>query len=113
MSGCPDRSVWGDKEKNNEILKSAVQTCRRLSQLLTNMQDGIRTYFEELSKQKDFIGVQKVLIEEMNNSDSKKYAILTTTDSFYRYKEEIKELIDKITEENIFYKDELQQKPPK
>lgn len=31
---------------------------------------------------------------------SVKYAILTTTDSFYRYKEAVKELIAKILEEN-------------
>lgn len=97
----------GDKEKNNDILRNAVQTCRKLSQLLTNMQDGIRNYFEELSKQQNFRGVQEVLIEEMNNSDSKKYAILTTTDSFYRYKEEIKELISRILIENDLFKDRL------
>lgn len=33
-------------------------------------------------------------MKEINNSDSKKYAILTTTDSFYRYKEAVKELIE-------------------
>ena len=36
----------------------------------------------------------EVLVKEINNSDSKKYAILTTTDSFYRYKEAVKELIE-------------------
>ncbi len=99
----------GDKEKNNEILRGAVQTCRKLSQLLTNMQDGVRSYFEELSRQKDFIGIQKTLVEEINNSDSKKYAILTTTDSFYRYKEEIKELISRILIDNELYKQRLEQ----
>ena len=58
------------------------------------MQEGIRGYFEELSKKKTFLGIQEVLVEEINNTDSKKYAILTTTDSFYRYKEEVKELLD-------------------
>ena len=33
-------------------------------------------------------------MKEINNSDSRKYAILTTTDSFYRYKEAVKELIE-------------------
>lgn len=97
----------GDREKNNGILKNGVLTCRKLSQLLTNMQDGIRGYFEALSRQKDFIGIQEVLVEELNNSDSKKYAILTTTDSFYRYKEEIKELISKIMIENDTQKEQL------
>ena len=46
-----------------------------------------------LSKKKTFLGIQEVLVEEINNTDSKKYAILTTTDSFYRYKEAVKELI--------------------
>ena len=54
----------------------------------------MRAYFDELSRMKDFIGIQKVLIKEINNSDSRRYAILTTTDSFYRYKEAVKELID-------------------
>ena len=82
------------KEKDNEILKSALQTSKTLLQMLSNMQEGIRGYFEELSKQKTFIGIQEVLVNEINNSDSQEYAILTTTDSFYRYKEEVKELIE-------------------
>lgn len=89
-----------DPEKNNEILKSALTSSRRLLQMLSNMQDGIRGYFDELSKQKTFLGIQEVLIQEINNSDSRKYAILTTTDSFYRYKEAVKELIDQNIEEN-------------
>lgn len=89
-----------DREKNNDILNNALQKSRSLGQLLTNMQDGMRAYFDELSKQKEFLGIQKVLIDEMNNKDSRKYAILTTTDSFYRYKEAVKELISKILEAN-------------
>lgn len=82
------------REKDNDILKSALQTSKALLQMLSNMQEGIRGYFEELSKKKTFLGIQEVLVEEINNTDSKKYAILTTTDSFYRYKEEVKELLD-------------------
>lgn len=96
-----------DTEKNNDILKNALQTSRRLGQLLSNMQDGMRSYFEELSQKKNFIGIQKVLVEEINNSDSKKYAILTTTDSFYRYKEAVKELISQILRENDQKKEQL------
>lgn len=83
-----------DKEKNNEILKSALISSRALLQMLANMQEGMRGYFDELSKQRSFRGIQEVLVKEINNSDSKKYAILTTTDSFYRYKEAVKELIE-------------------
>ena len=89
-----------DKEKNNEILKSALRVSKKLVQMLVNMQDGMRGYFDELSRQKDFRGIQDVLVKEINNSDSKKYAILTTTDSFYRYKEAVKELISEILNEN-------------
>lgn len=89
-----------DQEKNNDILKSAWNTSRTLVQMLANMQEGMRGYFDELSKQKSFIGIQEVLVKELNNSDSKKYAILTTTDSFYRYKEAVKELIEKNLWEN-------------
>lgn len=96
-----------DSEKNNEILKSALQTSRRLGQLLSNMQDGMREYFDELSGRKDFLGIQEVLVEEINNRDSKKYAILTTTDSFYRYKEAVKELIAKILNANDRRREEL------
>ena len=49
---------------------------------------------------KDFRGIQDVLVKEINNSDSRKYAILTTTDSFYRYKEAVKELLDRNLQEN-------------
>lgn len=89
-----------DKEKNNEILKGALQTARSLLQMLLNMQEGMRGYFEELAEKKTFLGIQEVLVNEINNTDSKKYAILTTTDSFYRYKEEVKDLIDKNLAEN-------------
>lgn len=89
-----------DAEKNNDILKSALQTSKRLVQMLANMQDGMRSYFDELSRQKDFRGIQDVLVKELNNSDSRKYAILTTTDSFYRYKEAVKELISQNLSEN-------------
>ncbi len=89
-----------DTEKNNDILKSALNVSKKLVQMLVNMQDGMRGYFDELSRQKDFRGIQEVLVNEINNSDSRKYAILTTTDSFYRYKEAVKELIDKNLREN-------------
>ena len=89
-----------DTEKNNEILKSALNASKRLVRMLVNMQDGMREYFDELSRQKDFKGIQDVLVRELNNSDSRKYAILTTTDSFYRYKEAVKELIVKNLDEN-------------
>ena len=89
-----------DKEKNNEILKSALQTSQSLLRMLSNMQEGMRGYFDELSRQRSFLGIQEVLVNEINNSDSKKYAILTTTDSFYRYKEAVKELVDQNLSEN-------------
>lgn len=60
----------------------------------------MRGYFDELSSQRSFLGIQEVLVKEINNSDSQKYAILTTTDSFYRYKEAVKELIEKNLGEN-------------
>lgn len=99
-----------DKEKNNEILRSALHTTKSLLQMLANMQEGIRGYFDQLSKEKTFLGIQEVLVKEINNTDSKKYAILTTTDSFYRYKEEIKELIHKNLEDVEERKDAFQRK---
>lgn len=99
-----------DAEKNNDILNNALRTSRNLGQLLSNMRDGMRIYFDELSRQKNFIGIQEVLVKELNNSDSKKYAILTTTDSFYRYKEAVKELIGKIINDGEMRKTELERK---
>ena len=101
-------TYFSDPEKNNDILKNALYTSKNLGQLLSNMQDGMRAYFDELSRMKDFIGIQKVLIEEINNSDSRRYAILTTTDSFYRYKEAVKELISKILNQNDDRRTELE-----
>ena len=85
---------------DQDILKSALHTSRALLQMLANMQEGMRGYFDELSSQRSFLGIQEVLVKEINNSDSQKYAILTTTDSFYRYKEAVKELIEKNLGEN-------------
>lgn len=95
-----------DREKNNEILKSALRTSKNLEQLLSSMQNSMRAYFDELSQSRNFMEIQKVLVDEINNSDSKRYAILTTSDSFYRYKEAVKELISQILNEN----EELQRK---
>jgi len=89
-------TYFQDEEKNNDILQNAIRMSRRLSQLLSNMQDGMRNYFDELSKRKNFLEIQEVLVSELNNSDSRKYAILTTKDSFYRYKEAVKELVGQI-----------------
>lgn len=89
-----------DKDHNNDILKNAWKTSRRLTQLLTNMQEGMRGYFDKLSDQRNFLGIQEILVQEINNNDSKKYAMLTTTDSFYRYKEQVKELVSDILNEN-------------
>ncbi len=97
-----------DSEKNNDILKSALQASRSLLQMLSNMQEGMRGYFDELSRQRSFLGIQEVLVKEMNNNESRKYAILTTTDSFYRYKEAVKELIDRNLSENEARKQELE-----
>jgi hypothetical protein len=99
-----------DTEKNNEILRSALRTSKNLEQLLSNMQNGMRVYFDELSKSKNFIDIQQVLVDEINNNDSKRYAILTTTDSFYRYKEAVKELISQILGDNEKQRIELENK---
>ncbi|NCB92967.1 MAG: hypothetical protein EOM40_10485 [Clostridia bacterium] len=99
-----------DEDKNNDILKSALKTSKRLVQLLANMQEGMRSYFDELSKQQEFRGIQEVLVQEINNSDSQRYAILTTTDSFYRYKEAVKELTTQNLTENELRKQRFEAK---
>ncbi|MBQ1688754.1 MAG: hypothetical protein II073_05700 [Lachnospiraceae bacterium] len=93
-------TFYKDKDSGNVILKNAWKLSQRLTQLMRNLQDGMRTYFDQLSLQQDFLGIQEVLINELNNQDSKKYTMLTTTDSFYRYKEQVKELISDIIGEN-------------
>lgn len=100
-------TYFQDEEKNNDILQNAIRMSRRLSQLLSNMQDGMRTYFDELSKRKNFLEIQEVLVSELNNSDSRKYAILTTKDSFYRYKEAVKELVGQILADSDIKKRKL------
>lgn len=89
-----------DSDRDVEILSDALRASQRLLQLLSNMQDGMRSYFDQLSGQREVRGIQEVLVEEINNSDSRKYAMLTSTDSFYRYKEAVKELIQDILEEH-------------
>lgn len=88
-----------DGDQDLEILKDGLKAARRLLQLLSNMQSGLAAYYDRLSAQKEVKGIQKVLVEEMNDRDSRKYAILTSADSFYRYKEAVKERIQEIFEE--------------
>ncbi len=75
---------------------------------MSGMQEGMRGYFDELSGKRDFLGIQEVLVKEINNSDSRKYAILTTTDSFYRYKEAVRELIAQTLSANEIRRMELE-----
>lgn len=89
-----------DGDQDLEILKDGLKAARRLLQLLSNMQSGLAAYYDRLSAQKEVKGIQKVLVEEMNDRDSRKYAILTSADSFYRYKEAVKERIQEIFEEH-------------
>lgn len=97
-----------DREKDTEILADALTASRRLLQLLSNMQDGMRAYFDELSRQKDIRGIQEVLVDEINNTDSRKYALLTSTDSFYRYKEAVKEIVQQILEDNEIRRERME-----
>ncbi len=91
-----------------EILKDGLKAARRLLQLLSNMQSGLAAYYDRLSAQKEVKGIQKVLVEEMNDRDSRKYAILTSADSFYRYKEAVKERIQEIFEEHEKRREKLE-----
>ena len=98
-----------EREKDPRILADALRTSRRLLQLLSNMQDGMRVYFDELSKEKEIRGVQRILVEELNNTNSKKYALLTSTDSFYRYKEAVKEVTQEILEREEAQRDRIEE----
>ena len=97
-----------DGDQDLEILKDGLKAARRLLQLLSNMQSGLAAYYDRLSAQKEVKGIQKVLVEEMNDRDSRKYAILTSADSFYRYKEAVKERIQEIFEEHEKRRDKLE-----
>ena len=97
-----------DGDQDLEILKDGLKAARRLLQLLSNMQSGLAAYSDRLSAQKEVKGIQKVLVEEMNDRDSRKYAILTSADSFYRYKEAVKERIQEIFEEHEKRREKLE-----
>ena len=97
-----------DRDKDPAILEDALLASQRLLELLSNMQDGMRVYFDQLSKQQEILGVQQVLVEELNNTDSRKYAMLTSTDSFYRYKEGVKEMLSRIQEDESRKKERIQ-----
>ena len=60
-----------DREKNNDILKSALHTSRSLLQMLANMQEGMRGYFDELSSQRSFLGIQEQEKSEERNVQNK------------------------------------------
>ena len=56
------------REKDNDILKSALQTSKALLQMLSNMQEGILGYFEELSARNKFF-----LVVADFNPDAKRF----------------------------------------
>ena len=73
------KTILYDIIENNEILKSALRVSKKLVQMLVNMQDGMRGYFDELSRQKDFRGIQDVLVKEINNTCRTLFKIYCTS----------------------------------
>lgn len=97
-----------DRDRNKDFLRAALRSARGLSHMLGSMQEGMYRYFEKLSASGSFLEIQQILIEEINNQSSRQYAILTTTDSFYRYKESIREMISMIYAQNDERREELE-----
>ena len=66
------------------------------------------TFLKEAFSQEEQARIQEVLVDEINNTDSRKYALLTSTDSFYRYKEAVKEIVQEILEDNEARRERLE-----
>ncbi|MHB8127671.1 MAG: Wadjet anti-phage system protein JetA family protein [Mobilitalea sp.] len=98
-------SFYNDKKLGIEMLNSAKQNATKLNRSLQNMLHNMDRFFESLLGKTTY---EEVLTEHLEifveTEVSKKYGLLKTSDNFYKYKNDIKDLLGQLQEdENRLY----------
>ncbi len=85
---------YHDRKSGIELLNTATQNTTKLNRSLQNMLHSMDHFFETLLEKKDY---ESLLEEHLNgyveDIVNKKYSLLKTSDNFYKYKNDIKDLL--------------------
>lgn len=98
-------SFYYDQKSGIELLNSAKQNTTKLNRSLQNMLHNMDHFFETLLEKENY---EDLLQEHLNvyveHVVNKKYSLLKTSDNFYKYKNDIKQLLRDLQEdENRLY----------
>lgn len=87
-------SFYNDKKLGIEMLGSAKQNATKLNRSLQNMLHNMDRFFESLLEKNTY---EEVLTEHLEvfveTEINRKYGLLKTSDNFYKYKNDIKDLL--------------------
>lgn len=98
-------SFYNDKKLGIEMLQSAKQNATMLNRSLQNMLHNMDRFFESLLEKNTY---EEVLTEHLEvfveTEVNRKYGLLKTSDNFYKYKNDIKDILRLIgQDENRLY----------
>jgi len=98
-------SFYNDKKLGIEMLNSAKQNATKLNRSLQNMLHNMDRFFESLLAKTTYEDVLTEHLEVFVETEvNKKYGLLKTSDNFYKYKNDIKDLLRQLQEdENRLY----------
>ena len=90
-------AFYNDKRANIGLLKTALVNTRKLNKSLQDMLHNIDKFFESLLKQDNYADLLKEHLDGyVEEIVQKKYHILKTSDNFYLYKADIKQLLQEM-----------------
>jgi len=94
-------SFYNDKKLGIEMLGSARQNATKLNRSLQNMLHNMDRFFESLLEKTTY---EEVLSEHLDvfveTEINRKYGLLKTSDNFYKYKNDIKDLLYLLQQDN-------------
>lgn len=87
-------SFYNDKKLGIEMLESARQNATKLNRSLQNMLHNMDRFFESLLEKTTYEEVLSEHLEVFVETEiNRKYGLLKTSDNFYKYKNDIKDLL--------------------
>jgi len=93
-------SFYNDKKLGIEMLSSAKQNATKLNRTFQNMLHNMDRFFESLLAKTTYEDVLTEHLEVFVETEvNKKYGLLKTSDNFYKYKNDIKDLLCQLQED--------------
>jgi len=92
-----------DPRANIGLLKTALVNTRKLNKSLQDMLHNVDKFFDSLLKQDNYADLLKEHLDGyVQEIVAKKYHILKTTDNFYLYKADIKQLLQEMRQNTLW-----------